>query len=70
MLAGLALLAVCVWLGKIGKKNGMFYIPMAFMTVATLTSLVMTFIAKLTELLAARARMLLALRCRLYSLRY
>lgn len=55
LLAGLALLAVCVWLGKIGKKNGMFYIPMAFMTIATLTSLVITFKTKITELLGGQS---------------
>ncbi len=52
LLAGLALLAVCVWLGKIGKKNGMFYIPMAFMIIATVTSLVITFKNQFTALLA------------------
>jgi carbon starvation protein len=55
LLAGLSLLAVCVWLGKIGKKNGMFYIPMAFMTVATITSLVITFKTKLSELLGGQS---------------
>jgi carbon starvation protein CstA len=42
LLAGIALLAVCAWLGEIGKNNKMFYIPMCFMLLATLTSLVMT----------------------------
>ena len=55
LLAGLSLLAVCVWLGNIGKKNGMFYIPMAFMTVATITSLIITFKNKLTELLGGQS---------------
>ncbi len=55
LLAGLSLLAVCVWLGKIGKKNGMFYIPMAFMTIATVTSLVITFKNKLAELLGGQS---------------
>ncbi len=41
LLAGLALMAVAAWLGQIGKNNKMFYIPMIFMLVATLTFLVM-----------------------------
>ncbi len=40
LLAGLALMAVAAWLGQIGKNNKMFYIPMIFMLVATLTFLV------------------------------
>lgn len=39
LLAALALLAVCAWLGNIGKNNKMFYIPMIFMLIVTLTSL-------------------------------
>ncbi|MEG1593097.1 MAG: carbon starvation protein A [Oscillibacter sp.] len=50
LLAALALLACCAWLGNIGKKNGMFYIPMIFMLIATLTSLVITFIGKIQRL--------------------
>jgi carbon starvation protein len=48
LLAGIALLAVCAWLGEIGKNNKMFYIPMCFMLCATLTSLVMTISKKFT----------------------
>lgn len=51
LLAGLSLLAVCVWLGRIGKKNFMFYIPMAFMLIATLTSLIITFKNQITAFL-------------------
>ncbi len=47
LLAGIALLAVCAWLGEVGKNNKMFFIPMVFMLCATLTSLVMTIIKKL-----------------------
>ena len=47
LLAGLALMAVCAWLGEVGKNNKMFYIPMVFMLVATETQLVRTIIAKL-----------------------
>jgi carbon starvation protein len=43
LLAGLALMAVASWLGNIGKNNKMFYIPMIFMLVATITSLCITF---------------------------
>lgn len=42
LLAALGLLAVCCWLGKIGRNNKMFFIPMFFMLVVTLTSLVFT----------------------------
>ncbi|MBQ6273552.1 MAG: carbon starvation protein A [Oscillospiraceae bacterium] len=45
LLAGLAMLAVCAWLGQIGKNNKMFFFPMIFMLCATLTSLTMTVIA-------------------------
>ncbi|MCR5425210.1 MAG: carbon starvation protein A [Lachnospiraceae bacterium] len=48
LLAGIALLAVCAWLGEVGKNNKMFYIPMCFMLCATLTSLVITIIKKFT----------------------
>ena len=47
LLAGIALLAVCAWLGEVGKNNKMFYIPMCFMLIATLTSLVITVIGKI-----------------------
>ena len=47
LLAGIALLAVCAWLGEVGKNNKMFFIPMVFMLCATLTSLVQTIIKKL-----------------------
>lgn len=53
LLAALALLAVCAWLGNAGKNNKMFYIPMVFMLVVTLTSLVITIQAKFTALAAA-----------------
>lgn len=46
LLAGIALLAVCAWLGEVGKNNKMFYIPMVFMLCATLTSLVQTIFKK------------------------
>ena len=45
-------MAVATWLGKAGKNNKMFYIPMEFMLVVTLTSLVMTLQAKCTALMA------------------
>ena len=52
LLAALALLAVCAWLGNAGRNNKMFYIPMVFMLVVTLTSLVMTLQAKCAALMA------------------
>ena len=39
LLAGLGLLAICTWLGNAGKNNKMFLLPMAFMTVVTISSL-------------------------------
>lgn len=52
LLAALALLAVCAWLGNAGKNNKMFYIPMVFMLAVTLTSLVQTLYAKSLVLMA------------------
>ncbi|MCR4807028.1 MAG: carbon starvation protein A [Lachnospiraceae bacterium] len=46
LLAGIALLAVCAWLGEVGKNNKMFFFPMIFMLCATLTSLVQTILKK------------------------
>ena len=46
LLAALALLTVCAWLGNIGRNNKMFYIPMAFMLVVTLFSLAQTISSK------------------------
>ena len=52
LLAALALLAVCAWLGNIGKNNKMFYLPMAFMLVVTLFSLYQTAVAKINAIMA------------------
>ena len=48
LLAALGLMAVATWLGKIGKNNKMFFIPMLFMLIVTITSLAMTIHAKYT----------------------
>lgn len=48
LLSGLALLAVAAWLGNVGKNNKMFLFPMAFMLVATLSSLCLTILAKIS----------------------
>ena len=50
LLAALALLAVAAWLGNVGKNNKMFLFPLAFMLVATLTALVLSFIKNVTAL--------------------
>lgn len=50
LLAALGLLAVAAWLGNAGRNNKMFYLPMAFMLLVTLTSLVLTIKGKLTAL--------------------
>ena len=42
LLASIAMLAVCTWLGKVGKNNKMFFFPMAFMLCATITALCFT----------------------------
>ena len=42
LLAALGLMAVATWLGKMGKNNKMFFIPMAFMLIVTITSLCQT----------------------------
>ena len=55
LLAGIAMLAVCTWLGKVGKNNKMFYFPMCFMLVATITSLVMTIIKEIKAIGAGGA---------------
>ena len=52
LLAALGLLAVCAWLGNAGRNNKMFYIPMAFMLIVTLTSLGMTLYGKCLALAA------------------
>ena len=52
LLAALGLLAVCCWLGKIGRSNKMFYFPMFFMLVVTLTSLAFTIKAQITGIIA------------------
>lgn len=52
LLAVLALLAVCAWLGNIGRNNRMIYIPMMFMLAATLSSLVLTMWSKIGDLAA------------------
>ena len=52
LLAALGLLAVATWLGKVGKNNKMFLMPMAFMLVVTITSLCFTIKAKLAALAA------------------
>ncbi|ORX57734.1 CstA-domain-containing protein [Piromyces finnis] len=42
LLAGIGLLAITTWLGNVGKNNKMLYIPMAFMMVVTICSLILT----------------------------
>lgn len=55
LLAGLAMLAVAAWLGNVGKDNKMFFFPMVFMLVATITSLCMTILKKFALIGAAKA---------------
>ena len=53
LLAGLALLAVAAWLGTAGKNNKMFLFPMAFMLVATISSLLLTIRARVGTVMSA-----------------
>lgn len=55
LLAALALLAAAAWLGNIGKNNKMFLFPMAFMLVATISALVITFITNVKGFMAGSA---------------
>ncbi|WP_026517657.1 carbon starvation CstA family protein [Butyrivibrio sp. MC2021] len=55
LLAAIGLLAVCTWLGAVGKNNKMFYIPMTFMLAVTICSLVQTINAKMTAYLSGAA---------------
>ena len=55
LLAALALLTVCAWLGNIGRNNKMFYFPMAFMLLVTLVSLFQTVTAKVKVIAAGTA---------------
>lgn len=55
LLAGIALMAVCAWLGQAGKNNEMFYVPMVFMLAATLSSLLITVKKKLVMIGAGEA---------------
>jgi carbon starvation protein len=50
LLAAVGLLAVATWLGKVGKNNKMFYIPMVFMLCVTVTSLVQTILKNIRAL--------------------
>ena len=52
LLAGLGLLAVAAWLGKMGRNNKMFMFPMIFMILVTLTSLVFTIKAQIVGIIA------------------
>ena len=53
--AGIALMAVCAWLGQAGKNNKMFYVPMVFMLAATLCSLLITVKNKIVIIGAGQA---------------
>ena len=55
LLAGIALMAVAAWLGEVGKNNKMFYVPMCFMLLATLTSLIITVYKKIGMIGAGEA---------------
>ena len=50
LLAAVGLLAVCTWLGKVGRNNKMFYIPMVFMLIVTICSLFQTIMSKIVAI--------------------
>ena len=52
LLAAVGLLAVAAWLGKVGVNNKMFYVPMVFMMVVTVTSLTQTIMSNVAALQA------------------
>jgi carbon starvation protein len=55
LLAAVGLLAVCTWLGKVGRNNKMFYIPMVFMLIVTICSLIQTILGKIKAVGAGEA---------------
>ena len=55
LLAAVGLLAVCTWLGKVGRNNKMFYVPMVFMLVVTISSLIQTIMGKVQAISAGGA---------------
>ena len=55
LLAGIALMAVCAWLGQAGTNNKMFDRPMVVMLAATLTSLIITVKNKIIMIGAGQA---------------
>ncbi len=52
LLAALALFAVAVWLGKVGKNNKMLFVPMVFMLVVTVVALVQTIFTEVGKIMA------------------
>ena len=55
LLAAVGLLAVCTWLGKVGRNNRMFHIPMVFMLIVTICSLIQTIMGKISAIEAGGA---------------
>lgn len=53
LLAALGLMAVATWLGKVGKNNKMFFIPMTFMLIVTVTSLCLTIRTNVMNIMAS-----------------
>jgi len=62
LLAALGLMAVATWLGKMGKNNKMFFIPMAFMLIVTITSLCQTILKNFGNVTAGADPMWSAIR--------
>ena len=55
LLAALALLALAAWLGNIGKKNAMCWIPMFFMLAVTIASLIINTKTQINAIMAGGA---------------
>ena len=55
LLAALALLAIAAWLGNVGKKNAMCWIPMFFMLAVTVASLIINTKSQINAITAGGA---------------
>ncbi len=55
LLAAIGLLAVATWLGNIGKKNAMVFVPMLFMLAVTISSLIINTVSQFKAISAGGA---------------
>jgi carbon starvation protein len=57
LLAALSLLGICVWLRRSGRRSLFVWLPMAFVMLVTVSSLLLQVVAALRTLLATGARL-------------